>query len=123
MPGNVLLLRHRLCGVGVGMMQFQPSEFLKPLYVVATAWLLSLKQHDRTLPVVPISFLATGLIAACLMKQPDFGQTVIFLLMWPALLTLSCCASASASSRAVSPELRTLYGEAQKFKRLRGRVE
>jgi cell division protein FtsW len=75
--------------IGVGMMQFQPSEFLKPLYVVATAWLLSLKQHDRTLPVVPISFLATGLIAACLMKQPDFGQTVIFLLMWTALLTLS----------------------------------
>jgi cell division protein FtsW len=75
--------------IGFGMAQFQPSEFLKPLYVVAMAWLLSLKQHDRTLPVVPISFLATGLIAACLMKQPDFGQTVIFLLMWTALLTLS----------------------------------
>nr|WP_026359408.1 putative peptidoglycan glycosyltransferase FtsW [Sphingomonas sp. PR090111-T3T-6A] len=75
--------------LGVGMAQVQPSEFLKPLYVVAMAWLLSLKQHDRTLPVVPISFLATGFIAACLMKQPDFGQTVIFLLMWTALLTLS----------------------------------
>jgi cell division protein FtsW len=75
--------------LGVGGLQIQPSEFLKPLYVVAMAWLLSLKQHDRTLPVVPLSFLATGFIAACLMKQPDFGQTVIFLLMWTALLTLS----------------------------------
>jgi cell division protein FtsW len=75
--------------LGVGMAQVQPSEFLKPLYVVAMAWLLSLKQQDRTLPVVPISFGVTGLIAACLMKQPDFGQTVIFLLMWTALLTLS----------------------------------
>jgi cell division protein FtsW len=75
--------------LGVGMMQVQPSEFLKPLYVVAMAWLLSLKQHDRTLPVVPISFAVTALIAGCLMKQPDFGQTVIFLLMWTALLTLS----------------------------------
>src|ERR1700761_6876313 len=75
--------------LGVGMMQVQPSEFLKPLYVVAMAWLLSLKQHDRTLPVVPISFIITAVIAGCLMKQPDFGQTVIFLLMWTALLTLS----------------------------------
>ncbi len=75
--------------LGFGMLQVQPSEFLKPLYVVAMAWLLSLKQHDRTLPVVPISLVVTGLIAAFLMKQPDFGQTVIFLLMWTALLTLS----------------------------------
>jgi cell division protein FtsW len=75
--------------IGVGALQVQPSEFLKPLYVVAMAWLLSLKQKDRTLPVVPISFLITAVIAGCLMKQPDFGQTIIFLLMWMVLLTLS----------------------------------
>jgi len=75
--------------IGVGMAQIQPSEFLKPLYVVALAWLLSLKQHDRSLPVVPISLVATAVIAGLLMKQPDFGQTIMFLLMWTALLTLS----------------------------------
>jgi len=75
--------------IGVGMAQIQPSEFLKPLYVVALAWLLSLKQHDRTLPVVPISLVATAVIAGLLMKQPDFGQTIMFLLMWTALLALS----------------------------------
>jgi cell division protein FtsW len=75
--------------LGVGLLQVQPSEFLKPLYVVAMAWLFSLKQHDRSLPVVPISFVVTAVIAGCLMKQPDFGQTVMFLLMWTALLTLS----------------------------------
>ena len=76
--------------LGIGPIQVQPSEFLKPLYVVSLAWLLSLKQKfDRTLPVVPISFAATAVIAAILMKQPDFGQTVMFLLMWTALLTLS----------------------------------
>jgi cell division protein FtsW len=75
--------------IGVGMAQIQPSEFLKPLYVVALAWLLSLKQHDRTLPVVPISLVGTAVIAGILMKQPDFGQTIMFLLMWTALLTLS----------------------------------
>ncbi|MDB5737239.1 MAG: cell division protein FtsW [Sphingomonas bacterium] len=87
------LIGHQVNGarrwIGVGIMQVQPSEFLKPLYVVAMAWLLSLKQHDRSLPVVPISFVTTALIAGILMKQPDFGQTVVFLLMWAALLTLS----------------------------------
>ena len=87
------ILGHQINGarrwIGVGIAQFQPSEFLKPLYVVALAWLLSLKQHDRTLPVVPISFVATAAIAGILMKQPDFGQTIMFLLMWTALLTLS----------------------------------
>lgn len=87
------VLGHQVNGarrwIGTGAAQLQPSEFLKPLYVVAMAWLFSLKQQDRSLPVVPISLAVTGLIAGCLMKQPDFGQTVMFLLLWTALLTLS----------------------------------
>jgi len=75
--------------IGAGALQIQPSEFLKPLYVVAMAWLLSLKQHDRSLPVVAISGVVTLIIAGVLMKQPDFGQTVMFLIMWTALLVLT----------------------------------
>ncbi len=75
--------------IGFGIAQFQPSEFLKPLYVVAIAWILSLRNADRTLPVVPITGLVTAAIAGLLMKQPDFGQTVIFGAVWIALLTLA----------------------------------
>jgi cell division protein FtsW len=75
--------------IGFGFAQFQPSEFLKPFFVVSLAWLLSLKAHDRTLPVIPLSGLLTGLVAIFLMKQPDFGQTIIFATMWLALLMLS----------------------------------
>jgi cell division protein FtsW len=75
--------------IGVGMAQFQPSEFLKPFFVVALAWLLSLKAQDESLPVVPVSGLAVLLVAALLMKQPDFGQTIVFGVMWMALLMLS----------------------------------
>ena len=80
---------HAVNGARRWVLGIQPSEFLKPLYVVATAWLFSLKQHDRTLPVTLISGVSTALIAGVLMKQPDFGQTVMFLLMWTALLTLT----------------------------------
>ena len=39
------------------------------------AWLLSLKDSDKSLPVYPISAVLTGAIAFLLMKQPDFGST------------------------------------------------
>jgi cell division protein FtsW len=75
--------------IDLGIGQFQPSEFLKPLFVVSVAWLLSLRQQDKSLPVVPLTGALLGLIAILLMKQPDFGQTVIFGAMWMALLLLS----------------------------------
>jgi cell division protein FtsW len=75
--------------IGVGISQFQPSEFLKPFYVVSLAWLLSLKAHDSSLPVLPVSGILTGMIAFLLMMQPDFGQTIIFGSIWLALILLT----------------------------------
>src|SRR6476661_3180817 len=59
--------------LGLGIAEFQPSEFLNPMYIVTIAWLLSLKNQDQSLPVMPLSGILTGLIALLLMKQPNFG--------------------------------------------------
>ncbi|MEH3048630.1 FtsW/RodA/SpoVE family cell cycle protein [Sphingomonas adhaesiva] len=75
--------------VGFGFAQFQPSEFLKPFFVVTVAWLLSFKTRDESLPVTAITAGLTGLIAVLLMLQPDFGQTVIFCVIWLALVTIA----------------------------------
>ena len=75
--------------VGFGISQFQPSEFLKPLFIVTVAWLLSLRAKDEDLPVVTITAGLTGLIACLLMLQPDFGQTIIFCSVWLALLVIA----------------------------------
>jgi cell division protein FtsW len=75
--------------IGVGIAQFQPSEFLKPLYIVAIAWLLSLKEKDASLPMVPLTAVITGIVALLLMRQPNFGETIIFVAAWLTLLTLS----------------------------------
>ena len=75
--------------LGVGFTQFQPSEFLKPLYIVSIAWLLSLKEKDASLPMVPLTALITGIIALLLMQQPNFGETIIFVTAWVMLLALS----------------------------------
>src|SRR5437764_3722355 len=72
-----------------GLGQVQPSEFLKPFFVVSMAWLLSLRESDKSLPVFPISAVLTGAIAFLLMKQPDFGSTIIFCAVWVAMLALA----------------------------------
>ncbi len=75
--------------INFGLGQVQPSEFLKPFFVVAMAWLLSLKETDKSLPVYPISAIVTAGIAYLLMKQPDFGSTIIFCAVWLAMLALA----------------------------------
>ncbi len=62
--------------------QFQPSEFFKPVFVVATAWLLALRFDDRSLPTMQISFVMLLMVAALLIKQPDFGQTALIMAVW-----------------------------------------
>jgi len=75
--------------ISFGVSQVQPSEFLKPFFVVSMAWLLSLKDSDKSLPVFPLSALLTGVIAFLLMSQPDFGSTIIFGAVWVAMLALA----------------------------------
>ena len=75
--------------INFGISGIEPSEFLKPLFVVSIAWLLSLRANDKSLPVIPLSFMLVAIIAFFLMKQPDFGQTIIFCSVWLAMLMLT----------------------------------
>lgn len=67
----------------------QPSEFLKPGFAVAVAWILSWRVRDPNIPVIPITVGLMFLIAALLMVQPDFGSTVLFGGVWFTLVLLS----------------------------------
>jgi len=75
--------------IGFGFAQVQPSEFLKPLFIVSTAWLLSLKEKDGKLPVFLLSGGFLGLVAVMLMTEPDFGSTIIFASVWIAMIALA----------------------------------
>ena len=75
--------------LGPGLVQFQPSEFLKPFLIVTLAWLLSLKAKDESLPTVVITGGIVALVVGLLMMQPDFGQTIIVCTVWMALLMIA----------------------------------
>ncbi|WP_407674549.1 FtsW/RodA/SpoVE family cell cycle protein [Parerythrobacter aestuarii] len=68
---------------------FQPSEFLKPGFAIAMAWILSWRLKDPHLPVLAIVTGLMGLIALLLMLQPNLGATILFGGVWFVLVMLS----------------------------------
>ncbi len=62
--------------------QMQPIEFLKPFFVVTTAWLFAMRFEDRSLPVIPAGGFLLMLIVAFLVMQPDFGQAALVIAIW-----------------------------------------
>lgn len=60
----------------------QPSEFLKPAFVVIAAWAFSEATRRPDLPGVFIAFLILPVTIVPLVLQPDFGQTVLVSLVW-----------------------------------------
>ena len=75
--------------IAFGVGQVQPSEFLKPFFVIAMAWLLSLGVGERKVPIFILSGVITGMVAVLLMLQPDFGSTIIFVTVWVAMLAIA----------------------------------
>jgi len=67
----------------------QPSEFLKPAFVVLIAWLFA---ESTRRPEMPANTVALGLlltVVSLLVLQPDFGQTMLIGLVWGALFFMA----------------------------------
>ena len=67
----------------------QPSEFLKPGFAIAVAWILSWRVRDPSIPVIAISMALMVVVGALLMAQPDFGSTMLFCGVWFVLVLMS----------------------------------
>ena len=78
--------RRWLVIVGVNI---QPSEFLKPAFIVIVAWLFGESSRRPEMPANSIALALLGLVVALLVLQPDFGQTMLVLLVWGALFFMA----------------------------------
>jgi len=67
----------------------QPSEFVKPFFIVVTAWLFSIKYEDKSFPAFKASFLLYLLLVGLLMMQPDFGMVMTISVIWIGQLFIS----------------------------------
>lgn len=66
-----------LGGIGV-----QPSEFVKPAFVIVAAWAFSEGARRRDMPGAFLAILLLPLTIVPLILQPDFGQTMLVTIVW-----------------------------------------
>ena len=66
-----------LGGIGI-----QPSEFVKPAFVVITAWAFSENARRKDMPGALLAFLILPATIIPLILQPDFGQTMLVTAVW-----------------------------------------
>lgn len=68
--------------LSLGGFSLQPSEFLKPGFVIVTAWLMAAAQDLNGPAGRSISFAILCVVVAFLALQPDFGQAALIVFAW-----------------------------------------
>ncbi len=67
----------------------QPSEFLKPAFVVLIAWAFAEGAARKDVPGNLIALLLFPIAIGPLVLQPDFGQTMLISMVWAVLLFMA----------------------------------
>jgi len=70
----------------IGSISFQPSEFMKPGFVIICAWMIAEARKGVGIPGEIVAFLILGLVLSVLVLQPDYGQASLVTAVWLLLL-------------------------------------
>ncbi len=68
--------------VSIGSFSIQPSEFMKPAFVVVCAWLFAEHARQPEIPGNLFAIILFGIVGALLVAQPDLGQTILTAVVW-----------------------------------------
>lgn len=84
-----LLFGHEVKGARRWIFGVQPSEFVKPAFVILVAWAFSEGARHKDLPANLMALLLLPATIIPLMMQPDFGQTMLVSLVWAGLFFMA----------------------------------
>jgi cell division protein FtsW len=73
----------------IGPLGIQPSEFVKPSFIILAAWLFAEGARRDDVPGHAMAILLFGGVIGVLVLQPDFGQTMLIGIVWGALFFLA----------------------------------
>ncbi|NRP11718.1 putative peptidoglycan glycosyltransferase FtsW [Aliiroseovarius sp. xm-m-379] len=73
----------------LGFASVQPSEFLKPGFVIVAAWLMAASYELNGPPGKAMSLGLLMVIVAFLVTQPDYGQTALIAFAWGVMYFLA----------------------------------
>ena len=68
--------------ISIGSFSIQPSEFMKPAFVIICAWLFAEHARQPEIPGNLFAIILFGIVAALLVAQPDLGQTILTAAVW-----------------------------------------
>ena len=68
--------------VHIAGISIQPSEYMKPAFVIICAWLFAEQSRRPDVPGNLFAIILLGLVLALLVAQPDLGQTLLVLATW-----------------------------------------
>jgi cell division protein FtsW len=67
----------------------QASEAAKPAFVVVVAWLFSESARRPEMPATSLALVALLTLVTLLVMEPDFGQTMLILMVWGSLFFIA----------------------------------
>src|SRR6201999_3583376 len=67
----------------------QASEAAKPAFVVISAWLFAESTKRPEMPATTMALVLLLTLVALLVMEPDFGQTMLMLMVWGALFFIA----------------------------------
>lgn len=70
-------------------MNIQPSEFVKPAFVILVSWLFAESSRRPEMPANSAALALLILVVTLLVLQPDFGQTMLIALIWCSLFFMA----------------------------------
>lgn len=70
--------------LSIGSFTLQASEFLKPAFIIFSAWMFSEVHKTPEFRGWSIAIFSYLIVVTLLISQPDFGQTILVSLVWGA---------------------------------------
>jgi len=75
--------------ITISFLSIQPSEFMKPAFVVVSAWLFAENQKQPDIPGNLFAMLLFAIVAALLVSEPDLGQTILTTAVWGSMFFMA----------------------------------
>jgi cell division protein FtsW len=75
--------------LNIAGLSLQPSEFMKPAFVVICAWLFAENSRRTDIPGNVFALILLAIVLALLVAEPDFGQTMLIAVAWGALFFMA----------------------------------
>jgi cell division protein FtsW len=73
----------------IGPFSIQPSEFVKPSFVVLSAWFFAEAQRTPDVPGTALALVLYAMTVAVLALQPDFGQLMLVTMVFGAMFFMA----------------------------------